>query len=83
MKVGIRYIVTKASNDGTLEIGDKILLCDDGSLLCCEPIRELTGWINACDIESAMVGAEYKIDEKWKEKRLSELKKQLSELEGV
>lgn len=36
MEIGKRYEVTKASDDGTFEIGDHVTLHEDGSVLCRE-----------------------------------------------
>lgn len=41
MKTGIRYIVTKGSDDGTFQAGDHIWLLGDGSVACIEA----QGWI--------------------------------------
>jgi len=57
---GIHYIVTKGSDDGTLEVGDHIWLEDN--LVHC---REGKGWIPLADTEEAMQGVEVTVDDNW------------------
>jgi hypothetical protein len=72
----IRYIVTKASDNGTFEVGDHILINSDGSISCIEA----QGWIDNCDVEEATKGIEIEIDHDWIERRKSKLRKELAEL---
>lgn len=77
MKLNNRYIVTKASDDGTFEIGDHISLTEAGSIICIEA----QGWIDACDVPEATIGMETEIDIKWIEKERTKLLSKLKELE--
>lgn len=61
MKTGVRYVVTKASDDGTFETGDHISLNADGSINC----RQARGWIEECDVESSTKCMEVEIDREW------------------
>ena len=55
---GKRYIVTKASDDHTFQVGDKIQLHEDGSVSCTQAL----GWIDAENVAEATTGMEYEID---------------------
>jgi len=61
----VRYIVTKGSDDGTLEVGDHIWLERD--LIHC---REAQGWIAPEDTAEAMQGVEVAVDEQWLKTRI-------------
>ena len=78
MKPGVRYIVTKGSNDGTFGVGCHIHLHDDGSIIC----REAAGWIDPEHVDDATEGTQYEIDAEWAEKRKREIKAELRELGG-
>ena len=60
LKSGVRYIVAKGSDDGTLEAGDHIWL-ERGLVHC----REAQGWIDPKDADEALQGVEVTIDEQW------------------
>lgn len=79
MKVGVRYIVTKSSDDETFEVGDHITLAEDGSINC----REAQGWIDALDVEEATKGMEFEIDKVWYETKKSNLLKELELLNNI
>jgi len=55
---GIRYIVTKPSDDGTFELNDHIGMNDDGSIM----ISETGGWLTADAVEEATKGMEVVIN---------------------
>ena len=78
MEVGKRYVVTKASEDGTFEIGDHISMNADGSI----NNREAQGWIDACDVAEATKGMEVEIDQQWIEQRKKKLLKELAALDA-
>lgn len=77
MKLGKRYIVTKASDDGTFELGDHISLCKDGAIACVEA----QGWIEKEDLLLATKGMEVEIDLAWIEQRRDRLLAELTDLE--
>lgn len=79
MKVGIRYVVTKGSDDGTFSPGDHISLAEDGSITC----QEAFGWINACDVAAAIKGMEAEIDWEWVESMKKKLRDQLAILDDL
>lgn len=68
MKVGMRYIVTKGSADGTLQTGDHISLNEDGTVSCIEAM----GWIEKDHVQEAMAGIEYEPDRAWAQRKLAE-----------
>lgn len=76
MEVGKRYVVIKASDDGTFEVGDHISLNSDGSITD----REAGGWIDECDVVEAMKGVEVEIDTQWIERRKKKLLAELGVL---
>jgi hypothetical protein len=42
MQIDIPHFVTKASDDGTFQVGDRIRLLSDGAILCIQA----KGWIS-------------------------------------
>ena len=80
MKHGIRYIVTKGSDDGTFAVGDKVWLLDNGDLMCKPSLGDLGGWIQKSTIKKCIQGMEYEVDAEWAARRKAKL---LAELEGV
>ena len=76
MTPGIRYIVTRGSDDGTLEVGDHVELCDDGTIEC----REAQGWVSKEDAAAALAGVVVEVDHAWYAARGAEL---LAELERM
>ena len=78
MTVGKRYIVTKASNDGTFVVGDHVWTDAYGSINC----REAQGWIDSCDVAEASAGIAVEIDQRWIEKRKIKLRDELAELDA-
>lgn len=54
MEFGKRYIVTKASDDKTFQVGDHVHVEEDGAVVC----REALGWIIASDVQEAIKGME-------------------------
>lgn len=77
MEVGIQYLVTKASDDGTFEVGDHISINPDGSI----NNREAQGWIDACNVAEATKGMGFEIDNGWVERRRAKLLEELSALD--
>ena len=78
MEIGKRYVVTKASDDGTFCVGDHITINKGGSINC----REAQGWIDACDVPEAIKGMEVEIDREWVEMRRKKLQEELAELDA-
>ena len=76
MQQGLRYVVTKASDDETFEVGDHILLCANGDIVN----RDAQGWIDKVDVEEATRGMEVEVDSKWAERRRKKLLQELAEL---
>lgn len=78
MEIGKRYVVTKASKDGTFEIGDHVSVNNDGSINC----LEAGGWIDPADAAEATAGMEVEIDREWLERQKSKLRELITELEN-
>ncbi len=75
MKIGKRYIVTKGND--TFETGDRISLNTDGSINCYKE----WGWLDAEDVEEALVGMECELDTEWIEARKKKLQQLLDDLQ--
>lgn len=79
MKIGKVYVVTKESDDGTFEVGDRISLQADGDIICNE-----VGWcVDAKYVNDAIQGMEIEVDQEWVEKRRKQLLKELEALDGT
>lgn len=78
MEIGKRYVVTKASDDGTFVEGDHISMNADGSINC----REAQGWIDTPDVAEATKGMKFEIDNNWAEMRKAKLRAELAALEA-
>jgi hypothetical protein len=76
MEQGMRYIVTKDSNDGTFVVGDKIELLHDNAV----GNWTVGGWIDAVDVPEATAGMEVEIDTVWLNRKKDVLQKQLDQL---
>jgi hypothetical protein len=69
MKVGLPYIVTMASDDGTFQVGDHIYLIDNGDIACIEA----KGWVDKEEVPEATKGMEVELDQERIEKRRQKL----------
>lgn len=82
-----RYIVTKASNDGTFTVGDQVWLLEDGAIMCKIAARPKAlvshGWIDPHEVPAATEGWEIEVDKNWLNARLTKLCAEIAELEGV
>ena len=80
MKVEIleRRIVTKASDDGTFEIGDHLQFYEDGTIGCVEA----GGWIEVEDVPEAVKGMESKPDTDYINRRKAMLMAELERLDS-
>lgn len=54
IEFGKRYVVTKASDDRTFQVGDHVHVEEDGSVVC----REALGWIIPSEAQEAIKGME-------------------------
>lgn len=79
MTPNIHYIVTKASDDHTFLVGDRIKLLETGEILCIEA----HGWLDKQDVAEAIVGMEYIVDEKWIEQERESLIAKLNMLSNL
>lgn len=61
LESGVRYIVTKGSDDGTLMIGEHVWLDNGG----CLQSREGQGWIDPENVAEVLIGVEVAIDREW------------------
>ena len=76
MEQGMRYIVTKDSNDGTFVVGDKIELLHDNAV----GNWTVGEWIDAVDVPEATAGMEVEVDTVWLNRKKDILQKQLDQL---
>lgn len=79
MKVGVPYIVTRESDDGSLAVGDQITLLPDGSLVN----LQAEGWLEPEDLLGAVAGAEFEVDRDRIQRRRESLLRRLAELEAL
>ncbi len=73
MERGMRYVVTKDSDDGTFVVGDKIELLHDNAI----GNWTVGGWIDEVDVQEATAGMEVEIDTVWLNSKKDILQKQL------
>lgn len=66
MTPGMRYIVTKGSDDRSFQVGDHIHMLTTGDILC----REAGGWVEATDVPEATKGMEYELDREWAKRQI-------------
>jgi hypothetical protein len=78
MKIGLRYVVTKGSDDGTFGRGDHIWASQDGSVCC----QEAGGWIEAGCVAEGMLGIEFILDPVWAAREKARLISTLAALEA-
>jgi hypothetical protein len=70
MKVGNKYVVTKASDDETLNVGDHVHIYSDGAIGCVDA----GGWVSAKDgAAAAMIGCEVEVDRAWLDREFNRL----------
>jgi hypothetical protein len=74
-----RHIVTKASNDGTFQVGDHIIFYDNGDIGC----LEAQGIIERTEVPEATKGMESALDRKWLEHKRQQLQQQLQNIEAT
>jgi hypothetical protein len=79
MKTGIRYVVTKASDDETFEVGNHITLHEDGTILC----TEAQGWIEKEEVESSTKGMECEIDREFIDRKRAALERAIAALDAI
>lgn len=77
MKVNLHYIVTRASKHREFQIGDKVRLCEDGSI----ENSNAKGWMPAEDVAEATKGWAIAVDQEHRDAKRAALMKQLEELE--
>ena len=80
MKVKIleRRVVTKASDDGTFEVGDHLQFYEDGTIGCIEG----GGWIEVEDVPEAIEGMEHAPDTNYINRRKAVLMAELERLDN-
>jgi hypothetical protein len=76
-KIKERRIVTKASDDTTFQVGDHILVYEDGCIGCIEA----QGWIDTEDVPEATKGMESILDKEFMQKYIEELNKKIKTLQ--
>ena len=58
MKVGVPYIVTRDSNDGSFISSDQITLLENGAIIN----QQAEGWLDEDDLSDATSGMECELD---------------------
>ena len=76
MAIGVRYIVTKASRAKEFQVGDRVELLADGSIMS----QQAAGWMVAEDVPAATRGWAVEIDAAWVEARRASLARQFAVL---
>lgn len=76
MRVGIRYMVTHASQDGEFEVGDRVRMLDDG----CIANINAGGWMAAEDVPAATRGMQVTLDTEWAAAMRADLERRLAAL---
>lgn len=79
LKEGTPYIVTKESDDGSLQVGDQVTLLADGAL----SNLQAEGWLEPDDLLGAVVGAEFEVDRLLIQRRKDALLRRLAVLEAL
>lgn len=79
MRIGVRYVVTKASDDGTFERGDHITANEDMTISC----LEARGWIEKEDVPEATKGMECEVDKEWLQKKREKVEADLALLNAL
>ena len=79
LKTGLRYIVTRGSDDGTLREGDRITMAEDGSM----GNLDAMGFLPPEEVEEALQGAVLEIDKNWLEKEKKKAMDLLTKLEAL
>lgn len=76
MQVGVRYVVTRESKNGEFQVGDRVWIEDDDSIMC--PAAH--GWMPAEHVVDATEGWAIEVDENWAAARSAKLERQLEAL---
>jgi len=76
MRVGVRYVVTRASEDGEFQVGDRVRLMEDGSIMN----AQAEGWMPAEDVPMATRGMQVAPDADWAAAMRADLERKLAEL---
>lgn len=79
MKVGVPYIVTRESDDGSLVVGDQITLLPDGSL----GNLQAEGWLGLEGLVHATPGMECEVDLCRIQRRKESLLRRLAALDAL
>ena len=79
MKVGVPYIVTRESDDGSLVVGDQVTLLPDGDL----GNLQAEGWLDREDLVHATPGMQYEVDRCRIQRRKESLLRRLAELDAL
>ena len=69
-------VVTKASDDGSFQVGDHIQFEEDGTIIC----LEAGGWMEAENVEEATKGMKYETDTEWAKRELQRVEQNLTAL---
>jgi hypothetical protein len=76
MRVGVRYVVTRGSKNREFQVGDRVWLEDDGSIMC--PAAH--GWMPPEDVVEAAEGWAIEPDANWAAAMRADLERKLAAL---
>lgn len=76
MRFGVRYVVTRDSKHREFQIGDRVWMESDGSIMC----HEAHGWMQPEDVIEATEGWAIKPDANWAAAMRADLERQLAAL---
>lgn len=76
MRVGVRYVVTRASQDGEFQAGDRVRLLADG----CVVNVQAGGWMGAEDVPQATRGMLVEPDANWAAAMRADLERKLADM---
>ena len=76
MRVGVRYVVTRASKDREFQVGDRIWMEPNGDIMC----PAASGWMPAEDVPPATRGMQIEPDANWAAAMRADLERQLAAL---
>lgn len=79
MRVGVPYIVTRDSNDGSFISCDQITLLENGAIIN----QQADGWLDEDDLSDATSGMECEVDRARIQRRKDRLLKRLADLEAL
>jgi len=79
MKVGVQYIVTHSSKNEEFQVGDRIMLYENGDL----GNVTVAGWMPEELVKESTEGMEVEVDSHWVAAKKEKAEKELKDLEAI